>query len=163
VELSNRIVDLEAEGFDAVLRVSRTQLSGSGLRARRLGTIHVGVYAAPCYVARHGAPQSFDDLRNHALVGLPEVVAEDARAEFVAAGDMMLATELATAGVGIALLPTFIAASHVDSEALVRLLDEHPVVTAGLYLVFPNTARQPPKLAAFRDEVLRFIEAHPLA
>ncbi|MEM9729862.1 MAG: LysR family transcriptional regulator [Myxococcota bacterium] len=164
VELSNRLVDVEGEGFDVALRVSRTRLSGSGLRVRRIGTLRVRVYAAPCYVARHDAPQSLRDLANHPLVGLPEVVPEGVHAlqAMVSAGDMLLAAELATHGAGVAFLPSFVAEGDVASGRLVRLLPDEEVAVAGLYLVFPDVSRLPLKTIAFRDRVLRFMEDHPL-
>ncbi|MEM7135127.1 MAG: LysR family transcriptional regulator [Myxococcota bacterium] len=164
VELSNRLVDVEGEGFDVALRVSRTRLSGSGLRGRRIGTLRVCVYAAPCYVARHGSPRSFEELANHPMVGLPDVVPDgvDALTEMVSAGDMLLAAELAAQGVGVAFLPSFVAADRVSSERLLHLMPDEEVAVAGLYLVFPDVARLPSKTATFRDRVLQFMADHPL-
>ncbi|MEM1418225.1 MAG: LysR substrate-binding domain-containing protein [Myxococcota bacterium] len=164
VELSNRQVDIEGEGFDAALRITRDRLAGSGLRARRIGTIRVRVYASPGYVARRGAPSRCEELEGHTVVGLRGVVpkALGEAAALVSAGDMLLAAELAKEGVGVAFLPRFVAADAVRAGQLVRLMGDDELVAAGLHLVFPNLSRLPAKSVAFREAVLRFMAEHPL-
>lgn len=164
VHLSNRVVDLEREGFDVALRIVLGRRSDSRLRARRIGTIRSGLYAAPTYLARRGAPETLDQVAEHTLVGLSGMVPDGLDAEtVVSAGDMLLAAELAKRGVGVAFLPTFLADEAVAAGALVRLLGgDEPRAEAGLYLVFPGGDRLPAKSEAFRDAVLRFTAAHPL-
>ncbi len=164
VELSNRQVDLEREGFDVALRIARDGLAGGGLRARRIGSVRIRVYASPRYVHGRGAPRSCEELASHTVVGLRGVVprAFDQAASLISAGDMLLAAELAMAGVGVAFLPRFVADQGVAEGRLVRVMVDDELLAAGLYLVLPNVKRLPRKSAAFRDAVLRFVEANPL-
>lgn len=164
VSLSNRQVDLEAEAFDVALRIARGRLQGAGLRARRIGTIRVRAYAAPCYVARHGTPNAFEEVHGHKVVGLSGVIPQEveAAAAWVAAGDMILAAELAKSGVGIAFLPTFVAEAGLEAGALVPILNGEELLVAGLYLALPNVRRLPGKSVAFRDAVLGYLAEHPL-
>ena len=66
ISLVDRLVDLVDEGFDLAVRISR---GGSPtLISRKLAAIHHFVCASPDYIARHGAPQTPDDIRRHACI-----------------------------------------------------------------------------------------------
>ncbi|UKE51109.1 LysR family transcriptional regulator [Xanthomonas translucens] len=65
--LNNRVQDLLHREADVAVRMTRPQQDL--LVARRIGEIALGLYAHPDYLARHGSPQSLDDLMQHALVG----------------------------------------------------------------------------------------------
>ncbi|MEO0324791.1 MAG: LysR family transcriptional regulator, partial [Myxococcota bacterium] len=58
VRVTNRRVDLVAEGFDAALRPGPARLPDSSLRATRLSEATGGWYASPRYVARAGSPRT---------------------------------------------------------------------------------------------------------
>ena len=65
--LSNAHANLVDEGFDVAIRAA-PRLSDSSLVARKLGEVELGLYAAPSYLKKHGAPGSKDDLARHACV-----------------------------------------------------------------------------------------------
>lgn len=65
--LSNRMQDLLNREADIAIRMA-TPVQEQ-LIARRLGSIEIGLYASPSYLARHTAPQSIDALFTHTLVG----------------------------------------------------------------------------------------------
>jgi DNA-binding transcriptional LysR family regulator len=66
VTLTDRVVDLVDEGFDLGIRISR---GGSQTHvARRLATSRNVLCASPDYVARHGLPQSPEELEHHGCV-----------------------------------------------------------------------------------------------
>ena len=46
-----------------------SQPTQGALIARKVGDIELGFFAAPEYLARHGAPMSFEDLEDHAVIG----------------------------------------------------------------------------------------------
>ena len=52
LNITNRNVDLVAEGFDLAIRVG--PLADSNLTARKLGDLHYGLFAAPAYLTRRG-------------------------------------------------------------------------------------------------------------
>ncbi|WP_049620719.1 LysR family transcriptional regulator [Frateuria defendens] len=66
VSASDRYVDLMQEGVDCVVRAG--VLSDSGLIARRVAELSQATCVSPAYVARHGLPQSLDELASHQAV-----------------------------------------------------------------------------------------------
>lgn len=63
LQLEDGFTDLVADGIDVTFRVG--ELRDSRLVARRIGTAHRAVLAAPSYLARHGEPQHPDELTQH--------------------------------------------------------------------------------------------------
>lgn len=164
VALSNRVVDLEREGFDVALRIAMNGLPDSGLKARKLGQIGTRLYAAPAYLAQHGAPADLEAVAGHRVVGLSgsDIPEPFRRASVVGADDMLLGSELVKHGVGIGLLPMFLVQDAVDAGELEVLLPDRCFGVGALYAVFPGARELPPKSAAFRDAVVAFLEANPL-
>lgn len=64
LELSDRFVDVIAEGFDFVFRVGELP-DDTPLVAQPLGTYQMVIAAAPAYLARYGTPQSLQELAAH--------------------------------------------------------------------------------------------------
>jgi DNA-binding transcriptional LysR family regulator len=58
--LSDRRVDLIADGFDLAVRIG--ELRDSTMVARRVGTYRFAVCASPDYLARHGTPRTPEEL-----------------------------------------------------------------------------------------------------
>ena len=61
VSSTDRQVDLVQEGFDCVLRLG--PIRDETLIARPLGLLRTANAASPAYLARHGVPQSIEDLQ----------------------------------------------------------------------------------------------------
>lgn len=61
--LSDRQVDVVAEGFDLAIRIA--SLEDSSLLARRLCTVRILLVGAPGYFQRHGRPTHPEELRHH--------------------------------------------------------------------------------------------------
>jgi DNA-binding transcriptional LysR family regulator len=64
--LTDRTVDLVGENIDCALRVG--PLGNSELIARPIGILPLINVASPAYLARHGTPQTPDDLKAHLAV-----------------------------------------------------------------------------------------------
>lgn len=147
--------DLAAEGVDAAIHSGRADWSAA--RMTLLMTERVMPVAAPSLAASglEGAPLL-------ALASRPGVWAEwwaaTGRAGRVPPAAMrfeQVATlaQAAAAGMGVALLPTFLIRPELDTGALVALGDEVPS-GSGYYLVEPEPApglRPKPSVARFRD------------
>lgn len=160
VVLNDRFVDLIEEGFDVALRII-TDLPDSTLVGRRLASIRRVVCAAPAYLERHGVPTTPEDLKDHQC--LIYSFTDDhwrfdgpAGAQVVkVAGKYRINNSIALreallAGMGIALIPTFLVGPLIGAGALVSLLDEHYTVEPhGLYAVYPQNRYLLPKLRAF--------------
>ncbi|NML17245.1 LysR family transcriptional regulator [Azohydromonas caseinilytica] len=63
LQLDDSFIDLVSAGIDVAFRVG--ELKDSRLIARRIGTAHRATLAAPAYLARHGEPQTPEELRQH--------------------------------------------------------------------------------------------------
>jgi DNA-binding transcriptional LysR family regulator len=66
LNITNRNVDLVAEGYDLAIRLG--QLPDSSLVARKLEDASMCLIAAPAYIARAGAPASIGELARHACL-----------------------------------------------------------------------------------------------
>lgn len=66
VDVSDRMVDVIEEGFDAVVRTGEPM--DSRLMSRKLGAFRLQLVASPQYLARQGTPLHPDDLRNHSCL-----------------------------------------------------------------------------------------------
>lgn len=64
ISSTDRQVDLVQEGFDCVLRIG--PIGDETLIARLLGRLRMVNAASPEYLARHGVPQTLDDLHSQA-------------------------------------------------------------------------------------------------
>ncbi|MEO8606071.1 MAG: LysR family transcriptional regulator, partial [bacterium] len=162
LELGDRFVDLVAERFDCAVRIA--DLPDSTLVARRLAPARRVVCAAPDYLARRGTPRTPDELRQHDCLDYSYLAAPGGwpfrrgravhrvavRGPLVSNNGEALRAA-AIAGMGIALLPTFIVGDDLRAGALVALLTAHDSWDAAIYAIYPPTRHVPPKLRAFID------------
>lgn len=165
VRLSNDVVDLVAGGFDAALRVG-ARLPDSTLVARPLAPLTFEAFASPSWLARRGTPRSVDDLVHADVVCLgrgrwpsPFPATKGRR---VTVNDVLLCRELVREGVGVGLLPAFLAKQAVAQGELMRVLPRLQARMGTLYLVHPRVARPPPKLTALRTLLPEYLAEHPL-
>lgn len=138
LNITNRNVDLVAEGFDLAIRLGH--LPDSGLVARKLEDAALCLVAAPDYLRREGVPASLDDLQRHAC--LPFVMPSTGRiapwlfkdgeadsewlaAPFVTVSDDVLGVvSLARHGVGICQSYEFIVREWIQRGDLVEVLPQ---------------------------------------
>lgn len=174
VEYSNRLVDLAQEGFDLAIRVGH--LSDSSLQARRLMQIDYGLYAAPRYVAQHGAPMRPKDLiESHDLI-----MFENSKGEFkwtlhqrevvfevkprsppkLLINHTVAACSAAVQGLGIVRLPRSLAQAHLESGALTQVLPDWRFAATPVHAVYSQTAFVPPNVRAFIDFVVQQDKRH---
>jgi DNA-binding transcriptional LysR family regulator len=163
VHLSNRDEDLVGRGFDLALRISR-RLKDSTLIARKLSALEFRLYAAPGLVARLGAPRGLDELAAHPFVTYRQMsrVLPFAPRARVEADDVMFAWQAVRSGIGVGVLPSFLAQADVAGGRLVNLVPRWSVLAGALWFVHPRTTHLPRKVQAFRDLLLEHLRAHPL-
>jgi DNA-binding transcriptional LysR family regulator len=166
VVLTQRVVDLVAEGVDFALRAGT--LRDSSLVARKLGRVEAGLYAAPSYLARRGTPGRVADLARHDCILFradrgrvtwtlngPD---HEERVEVtgpVAGDDFSFLHRIVLGGTGIGLLPSFLCRAAVDEGGLVRVLPRYAWRTAGsFHLVYSSARYLPHRAAVFRDFLL---------
>jgi len=163
VELSDRIVDLVDEGFDAAVRIGA--VGGQNLVARKVGVTQLVCCAAPAYLARHGEPRLPEDLTAHACLtyayapqsGLWAFRDAEGRERNVRIAGPVHANSgafleaLAAGGMGIALEPDFIVGPDLRAGRLVPILRAFLPVAAGIHVVYPTRRHLSAKVRAFTD------------
>jgi DNA-binding transcriptional LysR family regulator len=158
---SDRRVDLMAERFDLAIRLG--SLPDSSLVARRIAPLYGALVAAPAYLAQHGTPRTLADLAHHEAViqGSTTWRLHDGRREHSISvhgrfeSDSGEATLRATlAGLGIAVLPTFLAGEHLGNGGLVALLPQYRIPEFGLYVVRPPPATHTPRTVRVLTDIL---------
>ncbi|RWA51075.1 LuxR family transcriptional regulator [Cupriavidus sp. UYMSc13B] len=138
LNITNRNVDLVAEGFDMAIRLGH--LPDSGLVARKLEDARLRLVATPDYLSRAGTPAALDDLQRHTC--LPFVMPRTGRygpwsfrvngedlewlpTSVLEVSDDVLATvSLAEQGIGICQTYDFIVRERLASGRLVELMPE---------------------------------------
>lgn len=161
--LDDHVLDVVSEGFDVSIRV-RAALTDSSLIARRLGDIGQVICAGPGYLADNGTPATVGDLKSHQcltyrladqpgswrLEGPDGAVMIDLPARFVADNSLML-SEMIQAGIGIGVLPSFIAKPLLAEGKLCQVLPGHKLAERGIYAVYPTNRLLLPKVKAFTE------------
>lgn len=156
--LTMATVDLIGEGLDLALRITARGLPDSHLKAMRLGTVRLGLYAAPRYLARAGTPRTIDELGSYDLVGLhgPGALKEFGPLR-IAADDGPFVHAVLRAGGGIGVLPTYLVSDDLTNGTLVRVLPEWTSGIGTVWLVTPHDRRPPKRVAAFRELLVEAI------
>jgi DNA-binding transcriptional LysR family regulator len=158
LELDDRRVDASAEGFDAVLR--HGTVADSRLVTWILAPSRRVLVAAPAYLQRHGRPGTLADLAHHSAIhymnrGIADWRFLDARPDEsvrprtalrVNNGDVM--RDAALAGLGLALLPTFIVGPDLRAGTLVAVDIDRAIGQESIYLAHPDGRRSSTKLKA---------------
>jgi len=144
IEFEDRSVDLVGGGYDLGVRIGK--LADSALIARRIAPVRKHVVASPAYLDTYGRPARPADLAGHAIllygneqwrfrVGERwETVRVQARMR-TNNGEMLRAA--AQAGLGICMLPSFIAAPALGDGSIEVLLRDYPVDEGALHAVMP--------------------------
>lgn len=145
LQLTERRVNIIGESVDIAVRMGN--LGDSDLIARRLCMVRRLLVASPAYLAQAGTPLSPSDLAAHNAIvtsaGL-DTWRFDGGWECVmrwniAAGNMLVAHQLARLGHGIALLPDFMIENDLEQGILCKILPDYPPEQADAWIV---TSRQ---------------------
>jgi DNA-binding transcriptional LysR family regulator len=138
LNITNRNVDLIAEGFDMAIRLGT--LPDSGLVARKLEDAPLRLVAAPAYLARAGTPRTLDELAAHAC--LPFVMPRTGRhgawsflvdgedlewqpqAALEVSDDVLGTVSLAEHGIGICQSYDYVVRDRLTSGRLVEVLPQ---------------------------------------
>jgi DNA-binding transcriptional LysR family regulator len=165
--LSDRFVDVVAEGFDLAIRVGL--LRDSSLTSRRIASYRNLLVASSSYLAKHGKPRTPADLENHACLGFagyaawPDwlLVKEGKRQTVRPAGpltadnpEVMLMA--AIEGVGITLTADWLADPAIGAGKLVEVLPGWGGKgEGGVHLILPPGRLIPAKTRVFIDEIAK--------
>ena len=160
--LTDRVVDLVDEGFEAVFRVG--PLKDSSLIARKLAPYRLTTAASPAYLARRGIPiEPSQLLRHDCLVyaqrsrepenswifqrdGLVYPVQVQCRFK---SNEVAALLAMAIEGAGIVLAAEDALREALMSGRLVRVLPNYASPSREMHLLFPPDRHRTPKLRAF--------------
>lgn len=159
----DRFVDLIEEGFDLAIRI--TKLDDSGLIARKLSDFRVYACATPAFVEKFGPlehPQELSKVpflvdtnsRSHNSIRFFETdgsVISVAVSGPIEVNSPQATLRAARAGLGVAMIPDFIARPYLDSGELVSLFDTYLRSDRGIYAVYPHRRYLPAKVRALVD------------
>ena len=164
----DRYADLVAQGLDVAVRMGR--LADSAYGAATLGFNPWVAVAAPAYLLGNDVPSCPEDLRSHACLVYSTVQGADVW-RFESRGELLsvsisaklktnnLSSVLSAAcnGLGIALLPHYVAAGALASGQLVRVLGQCTVPGQEMNAVFPSPRLVPAKVTAFVSHIQRHL------
>ena len=174
LNLSDRVVDLAAEGFDCAVRVG--DLPDSSLVSVRMADNRRLCVATPEFLKRHGTPQKPADLSRFACLTLSSDASQTRGWAFkvpVEGGDGFEVVHLKPAGPldcsdgqvlhdwclaghGIAWRSTWEVEAEVASGKLVAVLEEFAAAPNGIYAVFPQRKHMPLRVRLWID----FLKQH---
>ena len=165
LRLSDRKIDVTAEGLDAVFVLGR--LEDSSLRLRTIADCPRVLCASPAYIAQFGMPMHANDLINqrHAclLLRFPGATefqwmlqTGDGPRRFEVNGpfesdDGDVLTDWALAGRGIINKPEFEVAAWLKSGELIPVATATPPLPVQLACLYPHKRYQDPKVRLFID------------
>jgi DNA-binding transcriptional LysR family regulator len=163
LHLSDAIVDLIGDGYDAAIRIGT--LPDSSLVARRLCDSQRYLVGSPAYLKKHGRPNHPLQLADHACLGYtyaigPETwrfTTKDGKSASVRPsgplrvnnGDAMMPALIA--GIGVGVLPEFIVREALADGRLQRLLPEWTLASGAVYWLTPPGGPRPKRVDILRD------------
>ena len=150
IDFSDRHVDLVEQGVDLAIRIS--DLGDSSLQARRICPVRLLLCASPAYLERHGVPNKPADLGAHRMLqydigsgstlsledgqGRQHVIHTEARM-IANNGDFL--RDMAMAGHGIIVTPSFIAWQAIAAGELVTVMPDFRPPRLSAWAVYPQT------------------------
>lgn len=170
LNLINKRIDFIEEGFDVVIRIGK--LHNSLLIAKKLGTVTRRLFASPEYIAKHGKPLTIELLTQHQLL-IMNPVNNDSKLTLVSAkneehtvnckprllvNDFPVLKQTIIDGVGIGVLPEYLARDEVASGKLVILLPDWSMMNIDIYALYPRNRAKIPKVKAFLEFVTKLYD-----
>jgi DNA-binding transcriptional LysR family regulator len=163
LNLSDRVVDIAAEGFDCAVRVG--DLPDSSLVSVRLADNRRLCVATPAYLKRRGTPRTPQELHQHDCLMLSSDASQsrgwafeiDGRVEHVRPGgpldcsDGQVLHDWCLAGHGIAWRSRWEVAKEIDDGRLVSLLEDFAAPPNGIYAVFAQRKHLPLRVRLWVD------------
>jgi DNA-binding transcriptional LysR family regulator len=168
LDLTHRMVDLIEENIDVAIRVTAPR--DSSLVARRIAPAHIIAVAAPSYLRQRGTPKNPADLRDHDC--LVDTNFRDQQRWRFHNGDKTetvtvdgplrvnnpdAVRELAEAGLGIALVPDFVARDALAAGTLREVLKGRVALHWSILAVYPRRRYLPLRVRAYVDHLVEGI------
>jgi len=172
LSLSDGVIDIIEERADVAIRTG--PMRDSGLKARKLGESRRVIVAAPDYLAKHGVPQTPDELAQHNCLtfnfrrsmdewafrypGEERIRPIAVKGNFKANNGSSV-RQLAIAGLGLARIGQFHVQKDLDAGTLVPVLDDYnPEDMEFIHAVFAGHEHMAARIRAFIDFL---VESNP--
>lgn len=168
VDYEDRLVNLTQAGYDLGIRIG--DLKESSLKARKLCDCARIVCCSPDYAANNGLPESVADLALHACIDYAHVRTSefwqfDARGDGgtpvsvmmrsrIIANNFAAMRDMAIAGLGLVLLPEYLAVGPLQEGRLIPALPNATPRPDLISAVYPYTHHISPKVRAFIDHLV---------
>jgi DNA-binding transcriptional LysR family regulator len=167
LHLSDAMIDIIGDGFDAAIRIA--SLPDSSLMARRLCEMPRYLVGSPGYLKRHGKPRHPLQISEHVCITYGHgATSETWRFKHkngrsatvrpsgplrVNNGDAMMPALIAGTGLGV--LPEFIVRDALAYGRLEKLLPEWSMASGSVYWVTPPGGHRPKRVDILREFVSR--------
>jgi DNA-binding transcriptional LysR family regulator len=166
LHLDDAFSDLVAGRFDVAIRNGR--LTDSNIVARQIAPMRLVVCGSPAYLAKHGEPQSLDDLARHNCINYRlantgrvfhwEFNKDGERIAWPVNGNLTanmpeVTCFAALQGLGLAQLGSYHCAGPIRDGRLVPVLLEHVCTLRGHWLCYLERKHLPQRVRAFADFV----------
>lgn len=172
IDFSDHQVDLVEQGVDLAIRIA--DLGDSSLQARRICPVRMLLCASQAYLDQYGTPETPNDLKAHHLLhyGLSASQALRLEDEFgtgylvqarprIVANNGDFLRDMAMAGHGIILTPSFIAWQAIAAGDLVALMPAYCPKQLSAYAVYPRTRYLSSRARSFIDFLVERFGENP--
>jgi DNA-binding transcriptional LysR family regulator len=157
-------VDIVAAGYDAGIHLQEF-IERDMVAVRVSRDLRAAIVASPDYFASHPKPTSPRDLPSHRCINFRHGSADVYRWEFdkgeeslavavngpLIVDDVELMLRAALDGVGLAFTDEAHVSPHLESGALIRVLEDWCPPFPGFFLYYPSQRQLPPALSALID------------
>jgi DNA-binding transcriptional LysR family regulator len=174
VDLSDRVLDLAATGFDVALRIVNEP--SPQLIARRIAPVPLVLCASPSYLHRRGTPRHPAELTQHETLSYSYLawgetwpLTDSAKQTvnvridpLVSATNGDVLRDLAVKGEGIILQPAFIVRRDLEHGKLVPVLPDWKAPDLSLFAIYLSHRQLSAKVRSFVDYLVETIGRDPL-
>lgn len=162
ITLSDRYVDLVAEGFDLAIRVG--QLKDSNLIARPVGQVELKVCVSPSFIQQYGTPSEPSQLSQ-----LPCVVDRNFRQsgmwqfseteqikvmEKASVNNAMAAARMAVVGSVASLSPDFAVDEYIADGRLIQIFEHYKLAPLPIHVVYPHRQHLSSKVTVLTEALI---------
>ncbi len=172
IDFSDRHIDLVERGIDLAIRIA--DLSDSSLQAKKICPIQILLCASPDYVKQYDSPRKPADLQHHRILQYDvgsgtsiRLLDKQGREQVLHTNPDLVANngdflrDMAIAGHGIILTPSFIAWQALASGDLVPVMQDYWPPQLSAYAVYPQTRYLSQRARAFIDFLVERFGENP--
>lgn len=167
IVLTDRMVDLDGEGFDLALRFG--PLKDSHFVARRIGATSTKIYGSPTFVKAAGGIKTIEEAQANIRYRFTSVPADDyftlrgpassaalrlKPTESIQIDSFMAIKEFVLSGEGLAILPTFLCREDIQKRRLQTVMDGWSGRASPVQLLYSKQRFVVPAAATVRDFLL---------